>query len=475
MTAQPTNAETNDRLVTFQNGQDREGRGQLLRLSRHAVSFEVYGADGVLRTSQALQSFKVFAREQVVYAGRAVVRDLVNAGSALVCEADLDDFGFDADYFSSVAQPDRLGARFDDFVREWQQVCQVRPEFKVAVADIQTFLMDLRRWVEHVELGLRSAPASERGPRENEAIEKLRASVVSMLDHLFSKFEEAASALDSESQPRHRSYAQRLLHPIVLCAPFADRTYQKPLGYAGDYEMVNMILRDPKEGASLFAKLLNVWLLAQKSAAAHRHRLEFLRGRLTQEALRALRQRQPLRILNLGCGPAGEVQKFLAEGSLADHARFALLDFNDETIQYTARVLGEICRQHGRRTRVEVLKKSVQQVLKESTRRLKGAEAGYDFVYCSGLFDYLSDRTCKQLMNLFWSWTRPGGLVLATNVTPHSPNRRSLDLLLDWHLIYRDAPRFATFAPDGAAPDGVRLYSDDTGVNIILEARKPDA
>ena len=392
-----------------------------------------------------------------------------------MCEADLDDLGFDADFFSSVAQPGQFGAHFDDFVRGWQKVCQVRPDFKVAVADIQSFLLELRRWTEQVALGLRSRPAPKGGSLENEALEQLTGPVVFVLDNLFAKFEESANALDSASQPRHRSYAQRILHPAVLCAPFANRTYQKPLGYAGDYEMVNMILRDPREGASFFAKLLNCWLLKQDSATAHRNRLEFLRGRLTQESLRCLRRGQPLRILSLGCGPAGEVQKFLAEGSLADHAQFTLLDFNDETIHYTTRVLGEICRQHGRRTRIEVLKKSVQQVLKEGSRPLPGADRGYDFVYCSGLFDYLPDRTCKQLMNIFWNWTRPGGLVLATNVTPHSPNRRSLDLLLDWHLIYRDASRFGTFAPEGAAAESVRLYSDDTAVNMFLEARKPDA
>lgn len=474
VTAQATDVETKDRLVVFQTHQGSPGQGHLLRLSRQSVCFEVYGPDSVLRTSEALQGFQIFARGQIIYAGRAVVRDLMNAGSAVVCEADLDESGFDAEFVSSVARPSQLGARFDDFVREWQEVCQVRPEFKVAVADVQTFLMDLRRWVEHVELGLHSAPASSRTSLEDETIEKLRGPVVALLDQLFAKFEESVRVLDETSLPRHRRYAQRLLHPIVLCAPFADRTYQKPLGYAGDYEMVNMILRDPKEGGSLFAKLFNVWLLHQASAAAHRNRLEFLRERLIQEALRCRRVGRPVRILNLGCGPACEVQKFLAEDSLADDARFALLDFNDETVNYTTRVLGELCRRHGRRTQVEVSKKSVQQVLKESSRSLNGTHRDYDFVYCSGLFDYLSDRTCKELMNLFWKRTRPGGLVLATNITPHCPNRRSLEMLLDWHLIYRDAPRFAAFAPKGAEEEDVRLYSDDTGVNIILEARKPD-
>lgn len=469
------NVVVNASQVSFLNGLGSESRGTLLRLSRHGAAFELPGSEVVLRTSEALREFKIFAGERVVYSGRAVVRDLVNAGTAIVCEANLDDSSFDPEFFSFVAQPDLLRARFKEFVNDWQKVIQVQPEFKVALADIQTFLIDLRRWVEQIELGVRSSPVSDRVQLENAALDQLRGEVVPMLDSLFEKFEEIAMSLDSQEQAVHRSYAQRLLHPIVLCAPFAYRTYHKPLGYAGDYEMVNMMMRDPREGGSLFAKLFNVWLLEQDSASAHRNRVEFLRERLMQETLRCMRRGTPLKVLNLGCGPAGEVQKFLAE-SIADHAQFTLLDFNDETVSYTTRVLGDLRRKLGRQTGIEVLKKSVHQVLKESTKPVVvGPDRGYDFVCCSGLFDYLSDRTCRQLTSIFWSWTRPGGLVLVTNVTPTSPNRGSLEMVLDWHLIYRNAERLATLAPAGAAPEDVRVYSDETAVNIFMEARKPDA
>jgi extracellular factor (EF) 3-hydroxypalmitic acid methyl ester biosynthesis protein len=98
----------------------------------------------------------------------------------------------------------------------------------------------------------------------------------------------------------------------------------------------------------------------------------------------------------------------------------------------------------------------------------------FDFIYCAGLFDYLPDRTCKRLMSYFYQSLRPGGLVLATNVAPFSPNRGSLELILDWHLIYRDAARFAALQPEDAPEDSVRVQSDPTGVNIFLETRKPN-
>ena len=82
-----------------------------------------------------------------------MVRDSVNTGTFLVCSVDLDDFCFDPEFFRALSQEGRLRERFDDFVRQWEGVCKVLPEFKVAVADIQTFLIDLRRWLEQVEEG----------------------------------------------------------------------------------------------------------------------------------------------------------------------------------------------------------------------------------------------------------------------------------------------------------------------------------
>ena len=104
-------------------------------------------------------------------------------------------------------------------------------------------------------------------------------------------------------------------------------------------------------------------------------------------------------------------------------------------------------------------------------------ENQYDFIYCAGLFDYLADRACRRLMNIFYDMLAPGGLLVATNVTDvmnrSRPFRYSMEYLLDWHLIYRDGPRVGALAPDRAPPDSSKVLIEDTGVNVFLEVRKP--
>jgi extracellular factor (EF) 3-hydroxypalmitic acid methyl ester biosynthesis protein len=467
------NLAVKESLASFQTSQGVEVRASVLSLTRYAAAFEIYSPETVIRTSEVLEDLKIFINDEPAYAGRGVVRDIVNTGTVAVCSVVLDDFCFDSNFFTSLGQPGELPKRFDELMLQWQKMCKVLPEFKVAVADIQTFLIDLRRWLEQIELGIRSSPRTDGTQQERAVIDELCPQVLPVIDTLFEKFEIIAAGLDKELRAVHRSYIQRHLHPIVLCAPFAYRCYRKPLGYAGDYEMVNMMLRDPQEGSSLFAKMFNVWLLHQGSAAAHRNRIDFLKQRLRQEAATALRAGRKARILNLGCGPAREVQEFLAESDLSNSTQFTLLDFNDETLQHTSHALRQKQQQFARSTSIELVKKSVQQVLKEMGRPGGLGKGGqFDFIYCAGLFDYLPDRICKRLMTLFHHSLAPGGLVLATNVAPITPNRGSLELILDWHLIYRGAAQIAAIRPEGVPEEEICVQSDETAVNVFLETRK---
>jgi len=250
------------------------------------------------------------------------------------------------------------------------------------------------------------------------------------------------------------------------------RTFAKPLGYAGDYEMVNMMFRDSSEGGSLFAKMVNSYALQLPPIIAHRNRITYLCDKLVEESLRAARHQRPMRVFNLGCGPAHEIQQYLAKGSITDVADFVLADFNEETAGHTAAKLNDIKRQFASRAKTQVVKRTAHQLIKNSERTVQSPQSEqYDVIYCAGLFDYLSDKVCRKLMDVFYGMLAPDGLLLATNVDDH-PSQNEMEYFLEWNLIHRNSDQMKTLAPEKSDPERLKLMRDSTGVNIFLEIRK---
>ncbi len=113
--------------------------------------------------------------------------------------------------------------------------------------------------------------------------------------------------------------------------------------------------------------------------------------------------------------------------------------------------------------------------MKDSGRGDKVFTPGsYDLVYCAGLFDYLSDRVCKKMMEIFYELVAPGGLLIATNVDAKNPIRNLMEYVLAWNLIYRDAKQLAALRPAKAREEDFKVISDPTSVNIFIEIRKPE-
>ncbi|MES2594043.1 MAG: class I SAM-dependent methyltransferase [Verrucomicrobiota bacterium] len=471
----PSSALSGDRpsIIYCRNSQGAEVRGTLLRVTRHVAVFEVYNPYSILQLSEVLTEFQINVGERTLYAGRAVISNLVNAGIMLILEAALEEDGWrDVDTFNPLRDGNELKAELAEFLKDSTRVFRVTPEFKIVVADIHTLLTDLRHWMEQVEFGIRTLPTADRNHLEVKIIQNLEEPVVPVMLPLMRRFEQIAGEIPQEIQPVHRSYIKRQLHPLVLCAPFVYRTFAKPLGYAGDYEMVSMMLRDPYEGSTTYAKMLNKLYLEIPPVIAHRNRIVYLVDQLCKETERARSQGRRSKVYNLGCGPAQEVQRFIQDHAISDEADLTLLDFNDETIENTSRTSEENAQAHHRKTGLAFIKKSVQQVLKEAVR--SGENNQYDLVYCAGLFDYLSDRICRRLLEIFYDMLAPGGLLIATNVHPSNTWRNWMEYLAEWHLVYRDEAQFLSIAPSTAPPESIRVVPDATGVNIFLEVRKPE-
>ena len=453
-------------LVLFQNSQGFSGRGTLLHLTRHTVALEVYNPYSIVQLSEVLNDFRILRNGHAIYHGRAVVTTLVPTGAITIVSAQLLDPWSD---LSGNLEPDAVREEMARFVTGWTQNARLRPGYQLAVNNLANFLDELNRWLGQAE----TLYSEEVGLDQDRSLfSEVWPELEGKLDELFSAFEREACEVSSEEVAVHKAFAQRALHPLVMCDPFTHRIFTKPLGYAGDYGMVNMILGGAGAVTSTYARVVSAFCLSRAPAVAHRNRVERLELLLRQEARRLSGTGARLRVLNVGCGPATEVERFLAHGAEAHGARLTLVDFNEETLAFAssrierARATGHVD------SEVVTVHQSIHDLLKAAASGESALASQYDFVYCAGLFDYLSDRVCKRLMRLFCDWTAPGGLAVATNVHSRNPFRHYMSQIAEWYLEYRDEAQFLSFAAPGLGAD---VLADATGVNLFLEQRRPSA
>lgn len=455
-------------LVSFTNSQGVEARGTIVKLTRTSLIFEVYNPYSIVQLSEVLQDLHIRRGDRQIYRGRAVVSNLVNTGLMLIVSVILIDSW--SDLAMVVADGEALGDEVQQFLAEWDSAYRLRPGYQLCVSRLRSLMTEVFRWLGQVDLAPEEARESNVQTLPDDRFQELAEPILIRLNELFGEFEQYANDLEPEEVVNHKRFAQHDLHPLILSAPFVHRSFYKPLGYAGDYEMVNMMLRDPREGPTAYAQLINTLYLQAGPAQAHRNRISILIDRLQNYAGHAAESGKTLRVLNVGCGPAVELQKFFRDVPSANNCSFELMDFNAQTLEYTQSKLDEAMRSGQKPKDLRLIHESVHELLKRATRRDTGELSGrYDFVYCAGLFDYLSDKVCARLVQLFYHWLAPGGNLLVTNVHPNNSNRRAMEYLLEWYLIYRDESRMSSLASNHA--DKV-VYADETGLNVFLELNK---
>jgi extracellular factor (EF) 3-hydroxypalmitic acid methyl ester biosynthesis protein len=456
-----------DRTVSFRSSQGTVVRGTLSKLSRRNVVFEIYNPFSSIQTSEVLSDLRVRRGKDVVYQGDAVVTGVVTTSILVVVSATLVSKWSALD--TIVSEPTDLKSDVARFVDGWERLNKLDPNYQLKVADLRSFLSDLSFWLDQVDLAAEGEPGFAPTQLDAERFEEIKAPVMPRLTGLFMELEEACRQLEVDEVENHKQLAQRDLLPLMMASPFFNRVYSKPLGYAGDYEMVNMMFRKERGGKTTYGQIINDWLLNGGPPQAHRNRIFILEKMLAKAAEDATLGNKCPRILNVGCGPVQELQLFIGKNPAAHRFSFDLLDFNPETLEYAKRQIEAITAGRTEAPKVSYILKSVQELLRQAIEMPANPQT-YDIIYCAGLFDYLSDRVCAKLVKLFYQWCEPGGRVIVTNVHSSNPVKGLMEHVMEWHLVMRDESDMLRLAPD---PETAKIYTDDTGINVFLELVKP--
>ncbi len=287
------------------------------------------------------------------------------------------------------------------------------------------------------------------------------------LPALYSEMEKLLCNFPSEITQAFFQYFRDRVGELIYQAPFADRVYHKPLKYAGDYEMMNILYRNTPEGASLFAKCLHKYFVERPAGKAVRNRADYLLDILKSKTKKPHRG-ESIHILSVASGPAMEIQRLIeqAEQDSLSHVHFYLLDQDVDSLKHAQRKIIEKAKVRGLTVNLHLIKQDMKRVIVAGVADLPS----FDLVYSAGLFDYFSDPVAMMAGQKLFQSVKSGGELIIGNFGYQNPDMFGMDLVLDWQLIYRSADDMHRLF--GHLNGDVTVASEGLGINLFCRIKK---
>jgi extracellular factor (EF) 3-hydroxypalmitic acid methyl ester biosynthesis protein len=378
----------------------------------------------------------------------------------------IDDVLLLRDVKARIAAPDFQGLALAE--APWRVDGQER--FKALVAELRLFLEDAEQSFAALEAALpwHVVHGDLESPAREALIERIRTGFVADVVQASKEIDSALRGAPRECREPLRAFSLRQLDAVLMLAPWMHRARHKPLGYPGDFEIMNGLYGRHFSGPTLFAKAMNLAFVMTPAAQAVRNRKDLIRARLEAVLDAHAGQGQPLRILSVAAGPAEEVFGLLEERSSIDvPLEVVLFDQDRSALSFSyARLSRLVAARWQGKVRVVHLHDSITRLLRGSTQL--AAAGGFHAVYACGLFDYLQPHTWVTLCRTLFETVAPGGTLYLGNMVPSCPTRWLMEFHLDWYLEYRERVEMLELAHKAAPRAACVILEEPSGVNPFV-------
>jgi extracellular factor (EF) 3-hydroxypalmitic acid methyl ester biosynthesis protein len=236
-------------------------------------------------------------------------------------------------------------------------------------------------------------------------------------------------------------------------APFISRLQAWPRGYPGDFETIEYLWQGRAAGSDTTSWCLERQALASPIAQQHRNKV-FEQARRFREAM----ARPHARVLVLACGSSPDVRT----------SGLSVADFEGREVYLTDTDAGALAFS---RDQLGPLADRCEFILADALRALRRATGTFDLILAGGLFDYLSDRLCRRLIELAADRLVPGGQFFFTNIAAGNPYRTWIEYLGDWQLIERNDAQIRELTR-GVSHCDLTMTRDQTGLAILATLRR---
>lgn len=266
-----------------------------------------------------------------------------------------------------------------------------------------------------------------------------------------------------EEHQTHALYYIQQIGPLFLQTPFHNRALLKPLGYPGDYVMMEMLYTENYfQGATNFIKLLNAACCKTIAGKAVRARIPYLVNKIANAS-----KQNPVTILSLGSGSAREVSEFLKIAPASIRGSFYLVDLDDQSLSFAQKLLTEPLsfkkNLHFYFHKVDLMEAFNHEFFKKNK---------FDLIYSAGLFDYIPDDFFQMAIGLLFDSLTEGGELIIGNMSPAMWAKVGIFYLDDWPLIYRESEDLLSLVPQNIKRENVKVEKDTSGANLFLNIKK---
>ncbi|HYD42220.1 MAG TPA: class I SAM-dependent methyltransferase family protein [Anaeromyxobacter sp.] len=437
----------------------------LLDVSRNGVAFRGAALPGVEAGRTLPLSVKLDA--YVLWSGRAEIRAVRGEGAERIVAASFGVRVLDGDELRLLREvwlPGVAGLRVEE--QAWWRPAGA--SFRARVSELALYLAELEDRLRRLEATMPWHVAQgENSVARTALVARLREDVAGEVLRLLTAAGVALRDADPASAPADRAFAVRQLHGALMQVPWMHRARHKPLGYAGDFEVMNYLYERDFEGPTLFARTIGYAFMRAAAAQAVRCRKDLVKRMLRDVLERRAGVGRPVRLLSVAAGPARELQELLAElDELPADLEIVLFDQDKRALEHAFQRLRPLAdARFPGRVRIEFLNESVRRLLRDL--RLFEGVPPFDAVYSAGLFDYFREPTAVRLARNLCAAAGPGGVVLIGNMVPHV-HRWVMDYLLDWDLLYRTREELAAIGARAAPHASVRVLEEASGVNPFV-------
>jgi len=252
---------------------------------------------------------------------------------------------------------------------------------------------------------------------------------------------------------RQEADIYKIISPILEVGSILGHTFQKPYGYAGDFELIDKIYTEWVSEDKRFQKWDKIYHNLECAIAVRNRKKYFI------YTLNKFNLKNPYsKVLNLGSGPCTDLAEYLIGQKANNKLKFDCLDMDPKAIEYGSTACDNFS------DKVSFIEKNVFRFR---------AEYEYDLVWSAGLFDYFSDKLFVRLLNRMYGLLSDNGEMVIGNFSTENPSRAMMEVFAQWYLHHRDKELLKDLAiRAGISSSKITVRSEELGVNLFLHIKK---